>query len=88
MTETLPSVCRQRRLARLAQPCAILLQASQHDLVTIIEMRAAEPRGIAPAGILPLLLRPSACGGQQNKGNGEEKSGHRIMPSYPAMKAF
>src|SRR5215468_9125077 len=65
----LPSVRGQCRLAGLAQPCAILLQAGEHDHVAVIEMSAAKARGITRAGILALLCR-SACGGDQNKRNG------------------
>src|SRR5215468_9582658 len=65
----LPSVRGQCRLAGLAQPCTILLQAGEHDHVAVIEMSAAKARGITRAGILALLCR-SACGGDQNKRNG------------------
>ena len=48
---------RQRLLAGLAEPRAVLLQAGQHDLIAVIEMRAAKARRIPRAGIMPLLLR-------------------------------
>ena len=46
----------ERLLAGLAETAAMLLQAGQHDLIALAEMGAAEPRGIARAGIAPLLL--------------------------------
>jgi hypothetical protein len=81
MTENSPPVLRQRRLASLAQLRTILLQASQHHLITVIEMSATEARGVAPAGILARPLLRRSAGGDQNKGNGEKKSGHFIEPS-------
>jgi hypothetical protein len=83
----LPSVSSQRRLAGLAQPRAILLQAGEHNHVAFIEMGAAKTRGIARAGILALLCR-SARGDDQNKRNRKKKSGHHVTPSYRAMEAF
>src|SRR5690349_7255407 len=83
MVSGLPSVCGQRRLAGLAQPRAVLLQAGQHNHVAVIEMGAAEARGIARAGILALLLRRGAGGRDQDKRNRQNKSGHRVTPSYP-----
>ena len=68
MTEELSPVRGQRLLAGFAQPCAILLQAGEHDHVAFIEMSAAKARGITRAGILALLCR-SARGGDQNKRN-------------------
>jgi hypothetical protein len=52
-------------------------------------MGAAEPRHIARAGVVPLLLCRSA-GSDQNQRNDEKKSGHLVTPSYPmsAPKAF
>ena len=38
----LPPVGRQRLLAGLAESRAVLLQAGQHDLIAVIEMRAAK----------------------------------------------
>ena len=78
-----PPVRSQRRLAGLAQPRAILLQAGEHDHVTVIEMGAAEARGIARAGIL--ALRGSACCSQYDKWNYEEKSEHFAQPLYAAL---
>jgi hypothetical protein len=87
--DKLPPVRSQRRLARLAQLRAVLLQAGQHHLIAIIEVCAAKARSIAPAGILARpLLRRSAGGDDQNKGNREKKTGHCTKPSYLGMKAF
>src|SRR3954453_13500778 len=85
--KSLPVAC-QRRLTRPGEPAAVLLQAGQHHLVAFVEMCAAITRGVAPAGILPLPLRRGTGGGNQNKGNDEEKSGHVDGPSYLEMRAF
>ena len=62
---------------------AVLLQAGEHHHVALTEMSAAEAGGVAPAGVLArLLLRQGAAGGDQNKRNRNDKSGHHITPSY------
>ena len=66
---------RQCLLAGLAEPRAVLLQAGQHHLIAVIEMRAAKARRIPRAGIMTLLLRESR-GRDQNKRKHEKKSGH------------
>ena len=49
----------QGLLTRLAEAGAVLLQARQHDLVTIVHLGAAKPRRVAGAGVMALLLRRS-----------------------------
>ena len=77
----LPPVGRQRLLAGLAEPRAVLLQAGQHHLIAVIEMRAAKARRIARAGVMPLLLRVSRRR-DQNKRKHEKKSGHLQYPLH------
>ena len=55
--EELLPVAGEQSLAALAEPGAVLLQAGQHHLVAFTEMGPAEPRSIAPAGVLSLLRR-------------------------------
>ena len=71
----LPPVGRQRLLAGLAEPRAVLLQAGQHHLIAVIEMRAAKARGVPRAGIMPLLLRGRRRR-DQNEWKSKKKSGH------------
>jgi hypothetical protein len=63
-------VARQRLLAGLADPGAVLLQAGQYDLVSVVHLGPAKARDVARAGIfslLPLLLRLGDRG-DQNQG--------------------
>ena len=82
----LPSVCGKRRLTALAQLRAILLQAGEHDHVAVIEMGAAEARGVACTGIL--ALRRSAGSRDRDKRYNEKKPDHRSHLEYPVMRAF
>src|SRR3981189_1646956 len=50
---SLHSVALEYRLARRAQPCAVLLQTLLHHTV-IAEILAAEPRSVAGTGLLLL----------------------------------
>jgi hypothetical protein len=65
--------------AGLAEAGAVLLQASQHDLVAIIHHGPAMARNISCAGVMPLLLRRRR-GSHHNQRNDEKKSGHVASP--------
>jgi hypothetical protein len=73
-TKLLP-VINQRLLARLAEMGTVFLQAGQHRLIAFVQMRTAESRSVARAGIAPLLLR-RRCGRDQNQRNENKESGH------------
>jgi hypothetical protein len=72
----LPPVTGECLLAGFAEPRAVLLQAGQHHLIAVIEMRAAKARRIPRAGIMTLLLLRESRGRDQNKRKHENKSGH------------
>src|SRR5882757_697106 len=76
-------VAGQHLLTRLAEAGAVLLQARQHHLITVVHLRPAEPRDVAGAGVMALLLRRSHRG-HQHEGNDEKKSGH-VICFHPAM---
>jgi hypothetical protein len=75
--ELLP-VIGQRLLATLAQPSPMLLQASQHGVVAVIENGTTMSLGIARAGVAPLLLllRRSSGRQQNQRYDGKQESGH------------
>ena len=76
-SELLPVIGQNFR-AGVAQPCAVLLQAHQNDLVAVIDVGPAKTRDISRASIMPLLRRSHRA--HQNKRNNEKKSGHLAMP--------
>jgi hypothetical protein len=55
--EKLLAVFGQNLVAGLAYSGAVLLQARQHDLVTVVHHRTAMAANIPRAGVVPLLLR-------------------------------
>jgi hypothetical protein len=70
-----------------AEPRAVLLEARQHDLVTIIHHGPAMAGNIARAGVVALLL--GRGGGRHHKERNEKKkSGHLVVPSCVSMKAI
>jgi hypothetical protein len=73
-------VIRQNLGAGLAQSRAVLLQASENDLVALVHLRPAKPRHIPRATrIRPSALRGSR-GNDEKKRNGKQKSGHLECP--------
>jgi hypothetical protein len=76
----------QNLRAGFAETGTILLQARQHDLVAVIDLRAAEPRDIARAGVVSLLGRSRRS--HQDKWNEQKKSGHLIVPSNASMNGM
>ena len=48
-------MARQHLLAALADLGAVLLQAGQHELIALLHLRPAIARGVARAGVMPLL---------------------------------
>jgi hypothetical protein len=74
------AVIRQYLLAGPAQPCAVLLEATQNSHVTAIHHGPAKARNVARARILALLR--GRLRSHQNKRNDEEDSGHLIAPRF------
>jgi hypothetical protein len=70
-----------------AEPAAVLLEACQHDLVAVIHVRAAKPRNIPRAGVMPLLLRRSHRS-HQNEWEDEKESGHGVRLPVMISGAF
>src|SRR4051794_31219696 len=71
-------VIRQNLRTGLAQPLAVLLQTLQNNLVALVHQRPAKARHIPrTSGIGPAALRERR-GDDQEKRDGEQKSGHRV----------
>jgi hypothetical protein len=76
--EKLLPVFGQNLVAGPAYSGAVLLQARQHDLVTVVHHRTAMAANIPRAGVVPLLLRRR--GSHRNKRDDQKKSGHDVAP--------